>query len=103
MLLRKTGIRGQQLTIQALVKLSSMVVDLDGRRGEDLLRTQVDLLVESGIINVACTRKESARSGLGDSSVVVRVLRSRISAALETKSVVAGTDGCGLWGSSETC
>lgn len=89
LLLRKAGIRSQQLTIQALIELSSVVINLNGRRGKNLLWTQVHLLVEFGVVVVACTREESAGGGLWDGSIVVHVLRRSISAALEAKPMVA--------------
>lgn len=88
LLLCKAGIRSQQLAVQALIELSSMVINLNGRRGKNLLWTQVHLLVEIGVV-VACTREESAGGGLWDGSVVVHVLRRSISAALKAKSMVA--------------
>lgn len=88
LLLRKTGIRSQQFSIQALIKLPSMVVDLNSGRSKDLLWTQVHLLVEVDIIVVVCTGEESARGSLRDSSVIIGVLRRRISAALEAKAVI---------------
>ena len=88
LLLREAGIGGQQFAIQALVKLSSMVVDLNSWRGKDLVRTQVHRLVKAVVV-VACARKESARGSLWNSSIVVGVLRRRISAALEAKATIA--------------
>lgn len=103
LLLRKAGVGSQQLAIQALIKLSSMVVDLNGRRSKNLLRSQIHLLIEIDIVVVACTREESTGSGLWNTSVVVRVLRRGISAVLEAKSVIAGSNCRRLGSSSEAC
>ena len=99
LLLCKAGIRSQQFPIQALIELSSVIVDLDSWRSKYLLGAQVHLLINIDGVVVACSRKESARGCLRDSSAVVGILRRRISATLEAKAIIAGRYsgrfGCG--------